>query len=347
MSDDADVLRRARDWIEGGAGVALGPVVSTWGSAPRPAGSLLAANARGEFAGSVSGGCVEGEVIREAAAVLADGRPRLLRYGVSDARAFEAGLACGGTIEVDVRRLDRGALLEPLLARLATRGPAVLAMDLAGGEVRLVDPLAPDGSVDPALAAAARDAAERDASGRTEVAGRPWFLRVFAPGVRVVVCGAVHVAQALVPMVRLAGWDALVVDARRAFATEARFEGVPLVTAWPDEALARIGLDRRTAVVALTHDPKLDDPALAAALRSDAFYVGALGSRRTQAARRERLRALGLGDADLARIHGPVGLAIGARSAAEIAISIVAEIVAALRLRPSPAGPPASATPAP
>ncbi len=153
MSDDADVLRRAEAWRAEGLGVALATVVSTWGSAPRPVGSHLAANARGEFAGSVSGGCVEAEVIREAVRAIADGDPRLLRFGVSDARASEVGLACGGTIEVDVRRLGaEGGVVAALLARIAARAPSVLAMDLAGGEVRLVDPRAADGAVEPALA---------------------------------------------------------------------------------------------------------------------------------------------------------------------------------------------------
>lgn len=337
MSDDAEVLRRAQAWSADGLGVALATVVRTWGSAPRPVGSHLATNAGGEFAGSVSGGCVEAEVIREARRAIADGAPRRLELGVPDARAHAVGLACGGTIEVDVRPLAPDGVLDPLLARIAARAPAVLALDLAAGGVRVVDPGAPDAAVDPALAAAARAAAEQDASGEAEVRGGRWFLRVFNPGVRVVACGAVHVAQALVPMVRLVGWDAVVVDARRAFATEARFEGARIVCAWPDEALARIGLDRRTAVVTLAHDSKLDDPALAAALGSDAFYVGALGSRKTQAARRERLSAAGLGDAALARIHAPVGLAIGARSPAEIAVSILAEIVAELRAPRTPA----------
>ncbi len=340
MSDDLDVLRRAQAWGADGLGVSLATVVTTWGSAPRPAGSLLAANERGEFAGSVSGGCVETEVIREARRAIADGEPRSLRFGVSDERAFEVGLACGGTIEVHVARLGRGAVLEPLLARIAARDPVVLATDLATGDVELVDPRARGEAIDAALAEAAREAAERDATGRVEAGGRAWLLRPFNPAIRVVVCGAVHVAQALVPMIRLAGYDAVVVDPRRAFATEARFGNVPIACAWPDEALARIGLDRRTAVVTLTHDPKLDDPALAAALRSEAFYVGALGSRISQAARRDRLRAMGFGDAELARIHGPIGLPIGARSSAEIAVAILAEMVAELRSRDREGGGP-------
>lgn len=226
-------------------------------------------------------------------------------------------------------------LLARLLAEVAARKPVVVATDLATGEARLVHPFEPEAGLDPALAAAARQAAERDESTKIERPGGALFLRVHNPPVQVVIVGAVHIAQSLAPMVKLAGYEAVVVDPRRAFATEARFEGVGLVREWPDEALARIGLGRRTALVTMTHDPKIDDPALAAALRSDAFYVGSLGSRKTQAARRERLRALGFSDAQLARIQGPVGLPIGARSPGEIAVSILSQLVQALR---APAG---------
>jgi len=225
-------------------------------------------------------------------------------------------------------------VLARLLSDLDAKRPAVLATDLATGEARLLHPDDPDPRADPALLAAAREAAARDESTKVELAAATIFLRVFNPPVRVLVIGAVHIAQSLAPMVQLAGHEAIVIDPRRAFATEARFAGVPLVAEWPDEALARLGLDRRTALVTMTHDPKIDDPALAAALRSDAFYVGSLGSRKTQAARRERLKALGFSERDLARIHGPVGLPIGARSPGEIAVSILSQIVAALRGSP-------------
>jgi xanthine dehydrogenase accessory factor len=229
-------------------------------------------------------------------------------------------------------------LLERLLAELAAHRPVVLATDLATGDGRLLRPDEAEAGVDPALLAAARAAAEGDEAGTVEVGGARLLLRVFNPPVRVVIVGAVHVAQPLARMAQLAGYEPVVVDPRRAFATEARFDGVRLERGWPDEALPRLGLDRRTAVVTMTHDPKIDDPALALALRSPAFYVGALGSKKTQAARRERLRAQGLGDEALARLHGPVGLAIRARSPGEIAVSILAELVAALR-----AGGPAAA----
>jgi xanthine dehydrogenase accessory factor len=222
-------------------------------------------------------------------------------------------------------------ILSQVLSDVAAKRPVVLATDLATGEARLVHPFTPEEGADPALLAAARSAAERDESGKLEAPAGTVFLRVFNPPVRVVIVGAVHIAQALARMVQLAGYDVLVVDPRRAFATEARFDGIPLTREWPDEALARIALDRRAAVVTMTHDPKIDDPALAAALRSEAFYIGALGSKKTQAARRERLRAMGFSEVDLARIHGPVGLPIGARSPGEIAVSILSQLVGALR----------------
>ena len=214
---------------------------------------------------------------------------------------------------------------------LAEKRAAVLATRLSSGEETLLHPFDEEKGADPALRDAARRAALEDRSQVVEASGGEVFLQVFNPPVRVIVVGAVHVAQALAPMVRQAGFDVLVVDPRRAFATADRFPGVALSSEWPDEAMARVGVDRRTAVVTMTHDPKIDDPALAVALRSESFYVGALGSKKTQAARRERLRGMGIPDAALSRIHGPVGLSLGAVSPGEIAVSILAELVGCLR----------------
>jgi xanthine dehydrogenase accessory factor len=327
MTREEDVLRQAAAWLDAGRGVALATVLSTWGSSPRPAGSVLAVSDRLELAGSVSGGCVEGAVAEAAQEVLRGGAARRLRFGVTDGRAWEVGLACGGTVEIHVARADR-ALLGEVLGAAGARRPTVVATELASGTAVALDPR---GGGDHPLAAAAAEAAARDTSRLVEGPAGPVFLGVFNPPVRVLIVGAVHVAQALAPMVRLAGYDATIVDPRTAFATEARFPGFRLVHDWPAEALLAEGLDRRTAVVTLTHDPKLDDPALATALGSEAFYVGALGSRKTQAARRERLAGLGIERAALDRIHGPVGLPIGAVSPGEVAASILAELVAALR----------------
>ncbi len=231
------------------------------------------------------------------------------------------------------------SLLEELRRDLREKRPAVVATWLGSGESRLLHPLGSVTEGDEDLLAQAREAALRDQSRTVDGPGGEVFLRVFNPPVRLVVVGAVHVAQALAPMARLAGYDVLVVDPRRSFAAEERFRGVELSREWPDEAMARIGVDRRTAVVTMTHDPKIDDPALAAALRTDAFYVGALGSRKTQAARRERLRGQGFSETEVSRIDGPVGLSIGSVSPGEIAVSILAQMVARLRVprEPQPA----------
>jgi len=334
--DDLSILRQAAAWGEAGLGVALATVTSTWGSALRPAGSQLAVNERGAFVGSVSGGCVESAVIHESLAAIADGAPRRLRYGITNERAWEVGLPCGGNIEIRVERIrGSGDPLTRLLADLAAKRPAVLATNLATGEATLLHPLDAGADRDPALLAAAREAMARDRSALVETPGGETFLRVYQPPARLLVVGAVHVAQALARMASLAGLEVVVIDPRPAYATDQRFRGVKVIGAWPAEAMAALGLDRRTAVVTLAHDPKIDDPALVAALRSSAFYVGALGSRRSHAARRDRLRALGLSDGDLDRIHGPVGLAIGAVSPGEIAVSILAQVVERLRV-PAP-----------
>jgi xanthine dehydrogenase accessory factor len=181
------------------------------------------------------------------------------------------------------------------------------------------------------LALALEDAFRRDRSVRLDTTDGEVFIHVFNPTIRLVIIGAVHIAQALVPLARAIGYDVVIADPRSAFAMEERFPGVEIARAWPDEALPMIGLDARTAVVVLSHDPKIDDPALSYALGSDAFYVGALGSKQTHAKRIERLRQAGITDADIERIHAPIGLDIGAQGSAEIALSIIAEIMAAQR----------------
>lgn len=216
----------------------------------------------------------------------------------------------------------------------AEKRPLVLATRLPDGAQYLL----PHGAAPAALNERAGVSLRTDRSETVDLAGERWFLRPYNPPLRLAIIGAVHIAQALVPLALPLGLDPIIVDPRLALATEDRFPAGRRVTEWPDEALEALGLDARSAVVALTHDPKLDDPALDAALRSEAFYIGALGSRKSHAARRERLTALGHDAATLARIRGPVGLAIGAVTAPEIALSIIAEIVAVLRAAPLGAG---------
>ena len=314
-------------WVRAGRRAALATVVETWGSAPRQRGSQLAITEDAEMAGSVSGGCVEGAVVAEALEALEDGRPRMLEFGVSDEDAFAVGLACGGRIRVLVEPIAVGdgpseGLIADLVAARAARRPVVYAVNPESWERHLVGAESPG-----PLGDAARAALVADRSGFAA----DWFLGVHNPPLRMAVVGAVHIAQALVPMARLAGYDVAVIDPREAFASPARFPGTTLLGDWPDAALGTFGLDTRTAVVTLTHDPKLDDPAIRAALRSPVFYLGCLGSTRTHAKRVARLEAEGITARDIARIHAPVGADIGAQSPAEIAISILAQITERLR----------------
>jgi len=334
------VVDQALAWRAAGRKVALATVARTWGSSPRPAGSKLAVNDASEFVGSVSGGCIEGAVIQEALEVMAAGASRLLAFGVSDETAWEVGLACGGKVEVFVEavapELGRGVarqVLEDLLAARRARRAVVLVTPLDGSAHRLV-PVAPAGPESPAqdgLAAAAAEVARRDQAEVIEAPAGALLLEPHTAPLRLVIVGAVHVAQPLAAMAGLAGFAVTIVDPRRAFATAARFPGQALVVRWPDVAITELAPDARTAVVTLTHDPKLDDPALIAALATPAFYVGCLGSTKTHGARRARLGERGVAGAALDRLHGPVGLRIGARTPAEIAVSILGEVVASLR----------------
>lgn len=227
------------------------------------------------------------------------------------------------------------SLLTQLLADRAAKRPVVVATNLDTGISKLLYPYENNG-VSPDLEnlmQAAREAAGGDRGSTVESPEGPVFLNVFNPPLRLIVVGAVHIAQPLAVMAAEAGYQVTIIDPRRAFATAERFPGVSILSEWPDEALEGIEPDPRTAVVTLTHDPKLDDPALTIALKSEAFFIGALGSKKTHAARLERLRRAGFGEDDLARVHGPVGLAIGARSPAEIAVSILAQVTQALRQR--------------
>lgn len=223
-------------------------------------------------------------------------------------------------------------LLNRILEEKAAKTPVVLATRLDDGAQTLIYPNATDGdfSPDEVVTAAAKDAMRDDRSTTVETADGEVFLQVFNPPLRMIIVGAVHIAQPLARMANVAGYDVTVVDPRGSFATEERFPGVHLVVEWPDEAMPRLDPDRRTAVVTLTHDPKIDDPAIQSALKSNAFYLGALGSRKTHATRLKRLTDAGFTDDQSARIHGPVGLSIGATSPAEIAVSILAQVTEVL-----------------
>ncbi|ALR18988.1 MULTISPECIES: XdhC family protein [Sphingobium] len=299
MIDNEAVIRKAMEW--GGAPLALATVVSTWGSAPRPRGSHMIVHGDGRFEGSVSGGCVEADVLQRAAEVLA-GRPgHLQSYGVTDGDAWSAGLPCGGEIGVLVQPVSVEGFPPGLFDRIAAASalgrPLILSTDLQSG-------LTVEGTVE----------------------GQ--FINRYDPPRRLLIVGAVQIAQSLSALAQAIGVTPIVIDPRGRFLMEERFPGVALDDRWPDDAVAAHHPGQSTAVVTLSHDIKIDDPALTAALRAPTGYIAALGSRKSHAARLKRLSAMGFAEEDLARIDGPAGMDIGAVGAAEIALSIAAGMIA-------------------
>lgn len=325
-------------WAAAGQTVALGTVVGVRKSAPRPPGAKMAISSGGEVSGQVSGGCVEGAVVEAAMEVIAGGEPRVMRFGISDDEAWSVGLPCGGEIDVWVSGAPHPGFAS--LARAGGRGALVTRLDDASALFVPVDGAAQgtlgSEALDAAALAAAAELSWGDRSERRELEGGvSVFVDVTSPPPRVIAFGAVDIAGSLCRIAQALGWRSYVVDPRGFFARPERFAAADeVVTGWPEEAFARIGgIDRATSIVVLTHDPKLDDAALAIALRSEAEYVGAMGSRRAQEARRERLLGLGFTEDELARLAAPVGLDLGALTPEETAISVMAEIVALRRGR--------------
>ncbi len=341
-----EYLERIDAWLARGETVAVATVVRTIGSAPRQVGAQMFVASGGGIAGSVSGGCVEGAVFTACQEAISTGQARLLHFGVSDDDAWAVGLACGGTIEVlvEVLATPQEQSTYHTLSELITNGQAVAIVTLIeGGETigaRLL--LHPNGQASGSLGnteltqRACTEAQELLATGITRSLSYPAhdatiFVQSFLPPPTLVMIGGVHIAVALAAMARIVGFHTVVIDPRTAFANDERFAHVDeLLTGWPDEGLAHY-LDARSAVAVLTHDPKLDDPALQVALASTARYIGALGSRSTHQKRLERLRAAGLDETRLARIHGPIGLALGAKTPEEIGVSILAQIIQVYR----------------
>jgi xanthine dehydrogenase accessory factor len=322
-----DALIIARRWLDEFEQVVLATVVSTWGSSPVPVGGQLVVGPNGQFEGSVSGGCVEVEVITEAADVLTRDRPKLFDFGVDEDVAWRAGLPCGGAISIYLEplRCERDAsYIDQILAARGARLSLAVLTTLATGERRLFETSGPM----PTEIASCLHLGE---SRLLDLGDGQAFLHALTPPLRLVIVGATHVGQVLVDLAARIGYEVVIVDPRTAFASQERIGDIMAVTDWPEISLRTLGLDTRTVVVTLTHAAALDDEALSAALRSNCLYIGALGSKKTHAKRLERLRAAGFSDLELARIRAPVGLAIGAKGPAEIAVSILAEIVKVAR----------------
>ncbi len=347
-----DVLDDIERWGSEGKRVALATVVATWGSAPRAVGGKMAVAEGRRIAGSVSGGCVENAVAEAAAEVLNTGRPRLLRFGVSDDTAWSVGLACGGAIEVFVEPLladaTRALVRDALRAERSVAVTTVIngSADAIGRKLAISADGRTAGDLGDPIDRETRAALAEGRCRRVTLGEDEIFVDVLLPSPRLVVVGGVHIAVALVKLAKALGWRTVLVDPRETFGNRSRFPDVDeILSEWPDAALARLAPNENTAVAILTHDPKLDDPAVTAALASPAFYVGALGSSRTQEKRRKRLAAAGVSEESLARLHAPIGLDLGGRAPEEIALSVMAQIVAARHGKtPSAAPSPAAAS---
>ncbi|MBM4421757.1 MAG: XdhC family protein [Chloroflexi bacterium] len=343
-----DILPELEQWIANGEPIALATVIQTWGSSPRQAGAKMGMAPGNKITGSVSGGCIEGAVYEVGMEVLETGRAQLLHFGVADETAWEVGLACGGSVDVFVNRFDpalfqawRAALTEdkPFAVATVVSGPAdalgkaILIHD-DGGVVGEIGSGLHDAAVAAARSALAEGQSKRSPppveDGGDVEGGLELFIEVSLPAPTLVIVGGVHIAIALASLAKTLGYRTIIVDPRSAFGSETRFPHVDrLIQEWPDDALKQIAINRGTAIAMLTHDPKLDDPALMVALPGPAFYIGALGSQKTQAKRRARLLEAGLTETQVNRIRGPIGLDLGARAPEEIALSVMAEIVAA------------------
>ena len=328
-----ELLFKAFDWLQSNKKVAIATVVHTWGSSPRPVGSQLIVNEDALFEGSVSGGCIEGSVVTEALDIMNGNQAKLMEFGVSDAMAWEVGLACGGTVKVYVEQLHISDPNLSLILEAKRSGNAIVSLsNFTNGKNATWAPSEdiPDDYKD--LEDQCRKAIRLDKGALIENAtGDEIFINPYNPPMRMFIIGAVHISQNLAPMAQKLGYDVTVIDHRTAWASETRFPNIKLDQRWADDALAGEKLNHRCAIVTLTHDPKLDDPALEVALRSPAFYIGALGSKKTHAARVERLKEQGFDNSDIERIDAPIGLDIGASSPSEIAISILGQVTLSLR----------------
>lgn len=336
-----EILQDLDRWQERGEELALATLVSVRRSAPRSPGARMLITREGKMAGSISGGCVEGDIVERALQVLDTGEPALAEYGISDEQGFDVGLSCGGEIEVLIQPFEVTDAWQAVRSRVEGQQPAVLAVGmrptaLSGRQLAIIDGDA-IGSIDVDLDnKLVEETASALRQGAATTVTLPWhdadaevFLDVFAPPPRLFIVGATQVAISLAPMAKRLGFHVTVVDARSVLATEERFPDIDeLQRAWPDEALSGRSLDARSAVVVLTHDPKFDLPVLEVALRSEAGYIGAMGSRKTHAKRMDELQKRGFGEDDLARIHAPIGLDIGGSAPEELALAILAEVVA-------------------
>ncbi len=308
MNDVDDILTPTSIWLQQRRRIALATVISTWGSSPRPVGGQMAIDEKGEIIGSVSGGCIEGAVISEGINSINDGKLRIKDYGISNDMAWEVGLACGGELKVLIQPLDlEDKIVYSIVDKIKRREIVKLRIDCSTGSKKIDDTL--------------ENQISHFDSSKNE------FIHIIDPKPRLFIIGAVHIAQALVSLANIADYEIILIDPRDHFATKDRFPNCKIINEWPDEALSKFHLDKSSHLVTLTHDPKIDDLALIFCMKKNFGYIGSLGSKKTHNKRYDRLLEKGFNEVELSKIHAPIGLNINAKTPAEIATSILAEII--------------------
>ena len=308
MNDVDDILTPTSLWLKQKRRIALATVISTWGSSPRPVGGQMAIDENGEIIGSVSGGCIEGAVISEGIDSIKDGKSRIKDYGISNDMAWEVGLACGGELKVLIQPLNlEDEIVYSIVDSIKKRKVVKLKINYSNGD-RIID-----NTINNQISYFDKSNNE--------------FIHIIDPKPRLFIIGAVHIAQALVSLANVADYEIVLIDPRDHFATKDRFPNCKIINEWPDEALSKFHLDSSSHLVTLTHDPKIDDLALIFCMKKNFGYIGSLGSKKTHNKRCERLLEKGFDEIELSKIHAPIGLDIKAKTPAEIATSILAEII--------------------
>lgn len=339
-----EIIPNIKSWLDQNKQVALATVVKTWGSAPRPIGSMMAISQVGEMTGSVSGGCVETAVIEEAMQVITSKKPRMLSYGVTNEEAWTVGLACGGSIEVFVQPFEpENPVTKNLLELISQKKIGILVTqidersEMQDRQILFADGGKISGGIDrgeiDAYLQNMIDLQMPPREAKTiEISDVALFLQPFLPPPRLMIIGGVHIAQPLAKIAKELDFEVILIDPRAAFGNTSRFPHIDtIINLWPDEALSQLGIDQNTFIVLLTHDPKIDDPGIIVALNARPAYIGVLGSRRTHEKRVKRLQDAGLQVEQIAGLHAPIGLDIGAKTPAEIALSIMSEVIATQR----------------
>ncbi len=321
--NEKEIYSKIFEWLKNKKDVAIANVIETWGSSPRPVGSIMAINDNHEIIGSVSGGCVENYVFSEALKVIKDNKVKTLEFGVTNSKAWEVGLTCGGKIKVFLEKVSYLEIdyIKRINSAFNDNNSILIATRLLDGKRKILNH-----AENLSLKNNFKVNLNTVKSGLKVLSDEVWFLKNYQNNIKVIIIGAVHIAEPLIKFLNNLAYEIFLIDPRSTF-NEKKFSTVKILKEWPDEALKKIKIDKNTAIVTLTHDPKLDDPALIYSLNTDAFFIGCLGSNKTHNSRILRLKKKDINQKSLSRLNGPVGIDIGAKTPTEIAVSIISQII--------------------